>query len=86
MTLDQRIAKDLKELYNGRNLNGVISSANDLNNAHIVNEPFSTQGLPRHFTGDRNSKTVIVMLNPKLNTKKQNKEVIIGRWEAHFKK
>ncbi len=72
MTLDQRIAKDLKELYNGRNLNGVISSANDLNNAHIVNEPFSTQGLPRHFTGDRNSKTVIVMLNPKLNTKKQN--------------
>lgn len=72
MTLDQRIAKDLKELYNGGNLNGVISSASALNKAQFNNTPFSTQWLPRHFTGDRSSKTVIVMLNPKLDVNKQN--------------
>ncbi|MCR5762194.1 MAG: hypothetical protein K6G00_02285 [Treponema sp.] len=56
MTLDEQIAKDLTELYEGRE----ISSAKEL---HTLIE-ISCSGLTQHFVGDRDAKTVFVMLNP----------------------
>ena len=65
MTLDERINVDLKELYNKGDLNGTISSAKRLQG--VIADELSTKGMPSHFTGDRNAKTVIVMLNPGRN-------------------
>lgn len=56
MTLDERIEKDLTELYDGKE----ISSASELKNFIDV----SSKGLPQHFVGDRNARTVFVQLNP----------------------
>ncbi len=56
MTLDEQISKDLSELY----ASGEISSAKELSPLITV----SCKGLPQHFVGDRNAKTVFVMLNP----------------------
>ena len=56
MKLDDQIQQDLTELYRGRE----ISAAQSL--AGLIN--ISKKGLPRHFTGDRAAKTVLVMLNP----------------------
>lgn len=53
---DERIEKDLTELYEGKE----ISSAVELKDFIEV----STKGLPQHFVGDRNAKTVFVQLNP----------------------
>lgn len=59
MTLDERIEKDLTELFNGKE----VSSAKALSSLIEV----STKGLPQHFVGDRDAKTVFVMLNPGTN-------------------
>ena len=59
MTLDERIEKDLTELFNGKE----VSSAKALSSLIAV----STKGLPQHFVGDRDAKTVFVMLNPGTN-------------------
>ena len=63
MTLDPRIHNDLGDIYNKL----PIKSAVDFNiycklpkNSH----PFSTHGLPTHYTGDRDAKTILVMQNP----------------------
>lgn len=56
MTLDERIKKDLTELYEGKE----ISSAVELKDFIEV----SAKGLPQHFVGDRKAKTVFVQLNP----------------------
>ena len=61
MTLDQRIEKDLTELYEGKE----ITCAKELQSVLEV----STKGLPQHFVGDRNAKTVFVQLNPGKNVK-----------------
>ena len=52
MTLDQRIEKDLTELYEGKE----ITCAKELQSVLEV----SAKGLPQHFVGDRNAKTVFV--------------------------
>ena len=48
MTLDQRIEKDLTELYEGKE----ITCAKELQSVLEV----SAKGLPQHFVGDRNAK------------------------------
>ena len=72
MKLDERIEKDLKELYDG-GLKELIEKfkkckileAEDLSNA-LFEKPneLSSHGLPGYFTGDRSARTVMVMLNP----------------------
>lgn len=63
LTLDQRIAKDLNEL----NTIGEIQDAIKLNGlieAKSGQTSFATRALPGYYAGDRNAKTVMVMLNP----------------------
>jgi len=66
MTLDQRIEKDLTELYERKE----ITCAKELQSVLEV----STKGLPQHFVGDRNAKTVFVHLNPGKNVKKADED------------
>ena len=66
MTLDERIEKDLTELYQGKE----ISSTKDLKSVLDI----SAKGLPQHFVGDRNAKTVFVMLNPGKDVKKADED------------
>ena len=72
MTLDERIEKDLKELYNN-GLNELIEKFNqcripeaDKLSVQLFGEEgeLSAHGLPGYYTGNRNAKTVMVMLNP----------------------
>lgn len=65
MTLKERIKKDLTELFNGRPVSEAIRLPKKLH--------FSTRGLPQHFIGNRKAKTVLVMLNPGLDSKKADK-------------
>ena len=61
MTLDERIEKDLTELYN----NGEIVAAHDLSIKMFgSHDGFSAYGKPGHFAGNRDAYTVMVMLNP----------------------
>lgn len=62
MTLDERIERDLTELYEGKE----ISCAKNLQAVIEI----SAKGLPQHFVGDRNAKTVFVQLNPGQDVKK----------------
>ncbi|MBR3080280.1 MAG: hypothetical protein IKH01_10810 [Prevotella sp.] len=62
MTLDDRIERDLKDLYNNGSINGEISSARTLQG--VINDKLSTKGMPTHYTGNRNASTVFVTLNP----------------------
>ena len=66
MTLDERIEKDLTELYQGKE----IASAKDLKSVLDI----SAKGLPQHFVGDRNAKTVFVQLNPGQDVKKADED------------
>lgn len=58
--LDYRIRQDLDDLISRHE----ISEAVALNKSCALKSPVSTKGLPGYFTGDRNAKTVMVMLNP----------------------
>ena len=63
LTLDQRIEKDLNEL----NTIGEIQDAillDGLIEAKPGQTSFATKALPGYYAGDRNAKTVMVMLNP----------------------
>ena len=67
MTIDQRIQKDLTELYNGGVTPGVIQDAlclNGLIQAKQGQTSFATKALPGYYSGKRDAKTVMVMLNP----------------------
>jgi len=67
MTLDERIQKDLLELYNGGDNQGEIQDEvilNGLIQAKSGQTSFATRALPGYYAGDRKAKTVIVMLNP----------------------
>lgn len=75
MTLDQRIAKDLKELYNGGDNQGDIKNAVTLNGliqAKSGQTSFATRALPGYYVGDRKAKTVMVMLNPGVDVREAN--------------
>jgi hypothetical protein len=73
MTLDDRITKDLTELYNNGALNGSISDAAGLK--RVIKGGVSTKGLPGHFTGDRSAPTVFVTLNPGKDVAAANKNL-----------
>lgn len=75
MTLDERIQKDLTELYNGGDNQGEIKNAvalNGLIQAKPEQTSFATRALPGYYAGDRKAKTVLVMLNPGMDVDKAN--------------
>ena len=75
MTLDERIQKDLTELYNGGDNQGEIKNAlalNGLIQAKPGQTSFATRALPGYYAGDRKAKTVMVMLNPGMDVDKAN--------------
>jgi hypothetical protein len=75
ITLDERIRKDLNELYNGGNTPGVIQDAFGLDGliqAKSGQTSFATKALPGYYTGKRDAKTVMVMLNPGMDVDKAN--------------
>jgi hypothetical protein len=75
MTLDERIQKDLLELYNGGDNQGEIQDAvalNGLIQAKPGQTSFATRALPGYYAGDRKAKTVLVMLNPGMDVDKAN--------------
>jgi len=75
MTLDERIQKDLTELYNGGDNQGEIKNAvalNGLIQAKPEQTSFATRALPGYYAGDRKAKTVIVMLNPGMDVEEAN--------------
>lgn len=76
MTLDDRIRKDLEDLYNSGILkfieqfkNCKIKEAEELSmNLFGTPNEISTHGLPGYFAGKRDADTVMVMLNPGSDT------------------
>ena len=78
MTLDERIERDLTDLYNGGSIDGEISEAKELQG--VIAAELSAKGMPGHFTGNRQAKTVFVTLNPGQNAydKKGKNGVIMG--------
>lgn len=66
MKLDERIKQDLTELFEGKE----VSEARKLSCVIEV----SAKGLPQHFVGNRDAKTVFVQLNPGQNVKKADEE------------
>lgn len=75
MTLDERIQKDLTELYNGGDNQGEIKNAVTLNGliqAKPEQTSFATRALPGYYAGDRKAKTVLVMLNPGMDVDEAN--------------
>lgn len=75
MILDDRIKKDLSELYNGGNTTGIIQGAIELDGL-VASKPgqtsFATKALPGYYTGKRDAKTVMVMLNPGMDVDEAN--------------
>ena len=85
MTLDERIQKDLLELYNGGDNQGEIQDAvilNGLIRAKSGQTSFATRALPGYYAGDRKAKTVIVMLNPGCDVDEANDNLTCGRLPA----
>lgn len=80
MTLDERIRQDLTQIYNNGSISIKeiaafidqykkfrLSEAEKLStifNSEDSEEDVSTRGLPGFFAGDRNARTVMLMLNP----------------------
>ena len=78
MTLDERIQKDLEELYNGGDNQGEIQEAlalNGLIQAKPGQTSFATKALPGYYAGDPKAKTVMVMLNPGMDVDKANENL-----------
>lgn len=80
MTLDDRIKKDTEDLYNSGILtfiqqfkNCKIKAAEQLSmNLFGTSDELSSHGLPGYYTGKRDAKTVMVMLNPGSDVISQN--------------
>ena len=76
--LDDRIEKDLTELYNGGATPGNIKDAlrlNGLIQAEDRQRSFATRALPQYYVGNRKAKTVMVMLNPGCGVVKANQSL-----------
>lgn len=61
--LDDRIRKDLEDLYKHQDMAGANSLWGTVEK-NGVKKGFSPRLLPIHFTGNRDAKTVFIMLNP----------------------
>ena len=84
LTLDERIKKDLNEL----NTIGEIQDAKKLNGlvkAKPGQTSFATKALPGYYAGDRNAKTVMVMLNPGEDVKKANANLMADMQKRSMK-
>lgn len=80
LELDQRIQRDLEELYNG----GILTFIQQFKNCKIkaaeqlsmdlfgTSDELSSHGLPGYYTGKRDAATVMVMLNPGSDVMSQN--------------
>lgn len=80
LKLDQRIRRDLEDLYNG----GILTFIQNFKNCKITeaeqlsmdlfgtSDELSSYGLPGYYTGKRDAKTVMVMLNPGSDVISQN--------------
>lgn len=80
MTLDDRIKKDTEDLYNS----GILTFIQQFKNCKIkaaeqlsmdlfgTSDELSSHGLPGYYTGKRDAKTVMVMLNPGSDVISQN--------------
>lgn len=71
MTLDDRIKKDLDDLYNKGEIDGA-KALDGLITAKNGQTSFATKALPCYYWGDRSAKTVLVMLNPGEDVSKAN--------------
>ena len=71
MTLDDRIKKDLDDLYNKGEIDGA-KALDGLITAKNGQTSFATKALPCYYWGDRSAKTVLVMLNPGEDVNKAN--------------
>jgi hypothetical protein len=87
MTIDDRIKNDLEDLYNSGILAYIqqfkgckINEAEQLSTALFGNsDEFSTHGLPGYYVGNRDAKTVMVMLNPGSDVISQNNPFVTER-------
>lgn len=83
-TLDKRIKQDLNDLFDGKPIKVANELSKELFGEAALDEfAISTKGLPGYYTGDRNAKTVMVMLNPGVSAKKNDDE---GTYEAEIRK
>ena len=76
--MDERIERDLTELYHNGAKSGVIQEALHLDGlckADDRQKSFATRALPQYYVGDRKSKTVMVMLNPGCGVKEANQNL-----------
>ena len=79
MTMDDRIRQDLTELYNEGATPGEIQNAvllDGLIQAKDGERSFATKALPRYYYGDRNAKTIMVMLNPGSDVVRANQNLM----------
>lgn len=60
--LDKRIQQDLTEWLSGKEINAA-------KNIHDALKSLSTKGLPQYFTGKRDAETVLITLNPGIDSK-----------------
>lgn len=77
--MDDRIVRDLTELYNGGATPGDIQDALKLNGlikADNGQTPFASRALPGYYHGERKAKTVMVMLNPGIDVEKANQRLM----------
>ncbi len=75
--MDERIEKELTELYNEGATPGNIKDAlrlNGLIQAEDRQRSFATRALPQYYVGNRKAKTVMVMLNPGCGVKEANQK------------
>lgn len=79
MKIDDRIKKDLTELYNGGATPGVIQDALGLDGliqAKLGQTSFATKAFPGYYAGNRKAKTVMVMLNPGMDVNEANNNLM----------
>lgn len=83
-TLDQRIKEDLQNLLTKHQIDAAVELSKELFGEAAMDEfAISTKGLPGYYTGDREAKTVMVMLNPGVSAKENDDE---GTYEAEIRK
>ena len=79
MIIDERIIKELTELYNDGAIPGDIQDALHLDGlvrAEDGQRSFATRALPSYYIGNRKAKTVMVMLNPGQSVQQANDELM----------
>lgn len=72
-TLDERIRQDLQDLLTKREIDAAVELSNELfDEVAPQKHAISAHGMPGYYAGDRNAKTIMVMLNPGANSEKKD--------------